>query len=245
MPAKNTTPAPAARTTAPGGAARSTPRCPGSHGRGGGSNPRTGSGAPSRGQRKIRPADRAGTRGGSGATGAAATAARRATTTGDRAATPGDRRTTADGTATAAARPDGNMLVIALTSTTARIAWRVRRPRCGRGRVGGLMGRACPWWPAVHNVTTAELWTERVLWMTLRTADRSAMPEPGHDRQRPAADCGPGSPVAGVAPRRRYLTWVNTLAWSLWTTSTGLAGAGAGRAARVRRTAWGHTPTSW
>src|SRR5690606_19137518 len=37
-PAKRTTPGPAARTTASGDPARSTPRCPGSHRRGGGSN---------------------------------------------------------------------------------------------------------------------------------------------------------------------------------------------------------------
>jgi hypothetical protein len=48
-PAYTTTPAAAARTVAPGIAARSTPRWPGSHGRGGGAKPRTTTGGPSRG----------------------------------------------------------------------------------------------------------------------------------------------------------------------------------------------------
>ncbi|WP_407077425.1 hypothetical protein [Streptomyces sp. SCSIO 30461] len=40
-PANDTRPATTARTTAPGGAARSTPRCPGPYGPAGGSKPRT------------------------------------------------------------------------------------------------------------------------------------------------------------------------------------------------------------
>jgi hypothetical protein len=50
-PANATVPSPAARTTAPGAAARSTPRWPGSHGSGGGSNERVTVGEPSSGQR--------------------------------------------------------------------------------------------------------------------------------------------------------------------------------------------------
>ncbi|GAB3082384.1 hypothetical protein GCM10027186_46570 [Micromonospora schwarzwaldensis] len=45
-------PAPAARTSAPGAATRSTPRCPGSQGRGGGSNRRATRGGPGNGHRK-------------------------------------------------------------------------------------------------------------------------------------------------------------------------------------------------
>lgn len=53
MPAKSTTPSPAARTRAPGVPARSTPRWPGNHGRGGGSNGRTTRAGPSTGHRKT------------------------------------------------------------------------------------------------------------------------------------------------------------------------------------------------
>lgn len=50
-PAKSTVPGPAASTVASGRAARSTPRCPGDQGCGGGSNRRTGRGLPSSGHR--------------------------------------------------------------------------------------------------------------------------------------------------------------------------------------------------
>jgi hypothetical protein len=51
VPAKAITPAPAASTTAPGDPARSTPRCPGSQGRGGGSNGRVTTMLPASGAR--------------------------------------------------------------------------------------------------------------------------------------------------------------------------------------------------
>jgi hypothetical protein len=50
-PAKTTTPAPAASTASPGCPARSTPRCPASHGWGGGSKGRVTTGVPGSGQR--------------------------------------------------------------------------------------------------------------------------------------------------------------------------------------------------
>ena len=49
IPANTTTPSPAARTGAPGAAARSTPRCPAAYGPGGGSKERVTTGAPSTG----------------------------------------------------------------------------------------------------------------------------------------------------------------------------------------------------
>src|SRR5690349_15325832 len=48
-PANATTPAPAARTSSASAAPRSTPRCPGSHGCGGGSNPLVTTGRPASG----------------------------------------------------------------------------------------------------------------------------------------------------------------------------------------------------
>src|SRR5438874_9193294 len=63
VPANATVPGPAAYTVAPGVPARSTPRCPGSHGCGGGWNGRVTRGAPASGHRNA-PGEGAGPGGG-------------------------------------------------------------------------------------------------------------------------------------------------------------------------------------
>src|SRR5947208_9814383 len=70
VPANATLPGPAAYTVAPGVPARSTPRCPGSHGCGGGWNGRVTRGAPASGHRNA-PGEGAGPGGGTGPGGGA------------------------------------------------------------------------------------------------------------------------------------------------------------------------------
>src|SRR5882672_4227399 len=66
LPANATTPDPAAYTVAPGVPARSAPRCPGSHGCGGGWNGRVTRGVPASGQRNAPGGAAPGTGGASG-----------------------------------------------------------------------------------------------------------------------------------------------------------------------------------
>src|SRR4051794_41263994 len=73
MPAKATTPSPAASTGDPGGPARSTPRCPAAYGLAGGSNGRVTTSSPPTG------ADQSAVAGAGGTTGSAAPGTRAST----------------------------------------------------------------------------------------------------------------------------------------------------------------------
>src|SRR4051812_13491544 len=107
IPANATTPSPAARTAAPGAAARSTPRCPAPYGPAGGSNARVTAGVPFSGQ----PHAAAGTAGdgsataGTGASSAGTRTARRS----GRARTPSTVRGGRDGRAPREPPVDGRI----------------------------------------------------------------------------------------------------------------------------------------